>query len=85
MELERDGKRGEHRQREGERWAEGVDAWKERWEWWNGYGIMEGDRGGGTSRAVSRISSSRGRRVEMDAGAQEALLGSPRYFPSAGW
>lgn len=32
MELERDGKRGKHRQREGERWAEGVDKWKERQE-----------------------------------------------------
>lgn len=41
MELERDGKRGKHRQRR--RWVEGVDAWKERWEWWNGDGIVEGD------------------------------------------
>lgn len=84
MELERDGKRGEHRQREGERWAEGVDAWKERREWWNGYGIMEGDRGGGTSRAVIRMNSSRGRHIGVDARAREALLGSTCYFPGAG-
>lgn len=43
MELERDGKRDEHRQREGERQVEVGDVWKERRGWWDGYGIMEGE------------------------------------------
>lgn len=31
-----------------------MDTSKERQEWWDGYGVMEGDQSGGTSRAVSR-------------------------------
>lgn len=51
MELERDGKRGKHRQRRRE-WAKGMAEWKERCEWQNGCGTMEGETGRGTSGVV---------------------------------
>lgn len=35
--------RGASTEREGEQWAEDMGEWKGRWEWWNGYGIMEGE------------------------------------------